>query len=56
MPRLTPYTGDFYGMGHNEMLLGEALRGHDDDLANGDDGCRPQLSGFLGFMAEIGQL
>src|SRR3954451_6522339 len=20
-------TGDFYGMGHNEMLLGEALRG-----------------------------
>jgi aryl-alcohol dehydrogenase-like predicted oxidoreductase len=21
-------TGDFYGMGHNEMLLGEALRGH----------------------------
>jgi hypothetical protein len=43
-------------MGHNEMLLGEALRGHDGDLANGDDGCRPQLSGFLGFMAEIGQL
>ena len=24
-------TGDFYGMGHNEMLLGEALRGHDRD-------------------------
>ena len=22
-------TGDFYGMGHNEMLLGEALRGQD---------------------------
>lgn len=22
-------TGDFYGMGHNEMLLGEALRGRD---------------------------
>src|ERR1700678_1511500 len=21
-------TGDFYGMGHNEMLIGEALRGH----------------------------
>ena len=20
-------TGDFYGMGHNEMLIGEALRG-----------------------------
>jgi aryl-alcohol dehydrogenase-like predicted oxidoreductase len=24
-------TGDFYGTGHNEMLLGEALRGHDRD-------------------------
>ncbi|MEU4238343.1 aldo/keto reductase [Actinoplanes sp. NPDC026619] len=24
-------TGDFYGMGHNEMLLGEALRGRDRD-------------------------
>jgi aryl-alcohol dehydrogenase-like predicted oxidoreductase len=24
-------TGDFYGMGHNEMLLGEALREHDRD-------------------------
>ena len=23
-------TGDFYGMGHNEMLLGRALRGHRD--------------------------
>lgn len=26
-------TGDFYGMGHNEMLLGEALRGRDRDRA-----------------------
>ncbi len=26
-------TGDFYGMGHNEMLIGEALRGHDRDRA-----------------------
>jgi aryl-alcohol dehydrogenase-like predicted oxidoreductase len=24
-------TGDFYGMGHNELLLGEALRGRDRD-------------------------
>jgi aryl-alcohol dehydrogenase-like predicted oxidoreductase len=24
-------TGDFYGMGHNEMLIGEALRGKDRD-------------------------
>src|SRR5471030_2066651 len=21
-------TGDFYGMGHNELLIGEAIRGH----------------------------
>src|ERR1700754_349075 len=26
-------TGDFYGMGHNEMLIGEALRGADRDKA-----------------------
>ncbi|WFU49082.1 aldo/keto reductase [Sinorhizobium terangae] len=26
-------TGDFYGMGHNEMLIGEALRGRDRDQA-----------------------
>lgn len=26
-------TGDFYGMGHNEMLLAEALRGRDRDRA-----------------------
>ncbi len=26
-------TGDFYGMGHNEMLIGEALRGRDRDRA-----------------------
>ena len=24
-------TGDFYGMGHNELLLAEALRGRDRD-------------------------
>ncbi len=26
-------TGDFYGMGHNEMLIGEALRGRNRDKA-----------------------
>ena len=26
-------TGDFYGMGHNEMLIGEALQGRDRDRA-----------------------
>lgn len=26
-------TGDFYGMGHNEMLIGEALKGQDRDRA-----------------------
>ncbi|HZH11401.1 MAG TPA: aldo/keto reductase [Microvirga sp.] len=26
-------TGDFYGMGHNEMLIGEALKGRDRDQA-----------------------
>jgi aryl-alcohol dehydrogenase-like predicted oxidoreductase len=26
-------TGDFYGMGHNEMLIGEALRGGKRDKA-----------------------
>src|ERR1700757_614797 len=25
-------TGDFYGMGHNEMLLGEALKGRRDNV------------------------
>src|SRR3546814_13464420 len=24
-------TGDFYGMGHNELLIGEALKGRDRD-------------------------
>jgi aryl-alcohol dehydrogenase-like predicted oxidoreductase len=24
-------TGDFYGMGHNEMLIGRALQGHPRD-------------------------
>jgi aryl-alcohol dehydrogenase-like predicted oxidoreductase len=34
-------TGDFYGMGHNELLLAEALRGRDRDGV--------QISAFLGF-------
>jgi aryl-alcohol dehydrogenase-like predicted oxidoreductase len=45
-------TGDFYGMGHNEMLIGQALQGQDRDKAvisvkfgalRGPDGA------FLGF-------
>jgi aryl-alcohol dehydrogenase-like predicted oxidoreductase len=27
-------TGDFYGMGHNELLLAEALKGHDRDAVD----------------------
>ena len=27
-------TGDFYGMGHNEMLIGEALKSHRRDAAD----------------------
>ncbi|MGA8245274.1 MAG: aldo/keto reductase [Nocardioides sp.] len=47
-------TGDFYGMGHNELLLGEALRGRDRDAVDisvkfgalrGPDGA------FVGFDA-----
>jgi aryl-alcohol dehydrogenase-like predicted oxidoreductase len=26
-------TGDFYGMGHNEMIIGRAIRGRRDDTA-----------------------
>jgi len=37
-------TGDFYGMGHNEMLIGEALRGRDRD--------RVQLSVKFGAMRD----
>jgi len=47
-------TGDFYGMGHNEMLVGEALKSHDRDAVTvsvkfgaqrGPDG------GWLGYDA-----
>jgi aryl-alcohol dehydrogenase-like predicted oxidoreductase len=45
-------TGDFYGMGHNEMLLGEALRGHDREqvqISVKFGGQRGPDSSFLGF-------
>ncbi len=32
-PRTLLDTGDFYGMGHSEMLLGEALEGAERDNA-----------------------
>lgn len=50
-------TGDFYGMGHNEMLIGDALRGGKRDKAilsvkygaqRGPDGA------FLGFASDPG--
>jgi aryl-alcohol dehydrogenase-like predicted oxidoreductase len=47
-------TGDFYGMGHNEMLLGEALRGRDRDGAQISvkfGGQRGPDGAFLGFDA-----
>ena len=34
-------------MGHNEMLLGEALRGHDDDLAKATTGVALNSQDFL---------
>ena len=45
-------TGDFYGMGHNEMLLGEALRGRDRDrvqISVKFGGQRGPDGSFLGF-------
>ena len=47
-------TGDFYGSGHNEMLLGRALRGrHRDDyqLSVKFGGLRDPGGAFLGFDA-----
>ena len=47
-------TGDFYGMGHNEMLIGEALRGVDRDRAivSVKFGAMRDVNGaFLGFDA-----
>ena len=47
-------TGDFYGMGHNEMLLAEALRGRDRDqvqISVKFGGQRDPDGAFLGFDA-----
>src|SRR5258708_17173198 len=47
-------TGDFYGMGHNEMLLREALRGVDRGrvfIQVKFGGQRDPRGGFLGFDA-----
>src|ERR1700742_1653894 len=45
-------TGDFYGMGHNELLLAEALRGRDRDgvqVSVKFGGQRSPDGAFLGF-------
>jgi aryl-alcohol dehydrogenase-like predicted oxidoreductase len=47
-------TGDFYGVGHNEMLIGEALRGRDRDAAVISvkfGALRDPAGGFLGYDA-----
>ncbi|MET9631835.1 aldo/keto reductase [Lentzea sp. NPDC006480] len=44
-------TGDFYGMGHNEMLISEAIRGRRDEvqLSVKFGGMRDHSGAFLGF-------
>lgn len=47
-------TGDFYGMGHNEMLLRDALRGRNRDnvlISVKFGGMRDPMNGFSGFDA-----
>jgi aryl-alcohol dehydrogenase-like predicted oxidoreductase len=46
-------TGDFYGMGHNEMLIGEALRGRRDQavLSVKFGALRDPAGGWVGFDA-----
>jgi aryl-alcohol dehydrogenase-like predicted oxidoreductase len=47
-------TGDFYGMGHNEMLIGEALRGVSRDrflISVKFGALRDPASGWLGYDA-----
>lgn len=47
-------TGDFYGMGHNEMLIGEALKGGDRDkvqISVKFGALRDPALGFIGFDA-----
>jgi aryl-alcohol dehydrogenase-like predicted oxidoreductase len=48
-------TGDFYGMGHNEMLIGEALKGskRDNAILSVKFGAQRDASGaFLGFSSD----
>ena len=45
-------TGDFYGMGHNEMLIGEALRGRvreNVQISNKFGALRDPNKSFLGY-------
>ena len=45
-------TGDFYGMGHNEMLIGEALKNHKRDklvISVKTGALRDPMGGFLGY-------
>jgi aryl-alcohol dehydrogenase-like predicted oxidoreductase len=45
-------TGDFYGMGHNEMLIGEALKNHKRDklvISVKTGALRDPAGGFLGY-------
>jgi aryl-alcohol dehydrogenase-like predicted oxidoreductase len=47
-------TGDFYGMGHNEMLIGEALKGRKRDsflLSVKFGGLRDPAGGWIGYDA-----
>jgi pyridoxine 4-dehydrogenase len=47
-------TGDFYGMGHNEMLIGDALRGRDRDevaISVKFGALRDYEGGFAGYDA-----
>src|SRR3954452_16222707 len=47
-------TGDFYGMGHNEMLVGEALKGRarDDVVVSAKFGAlRDPAGGWVGYDA-----
>jgi aryl-alcohol dehydrogenase-like predicted oxidoreductase len=47
-------TGDFYGMGHNEMLIGEALRGRPRDrfqVSVKFGALRDPAGGWLGYDA-----
>lgn len=47
-------TGDFYGMGHNEMLIGEALKGRDRDkvqISVKFGALRDPALGFAGYDA-----